>query len=80
MRGTSRPLADDAASIQQALDDCGAAGGGVVLPEQPLPPSLYLDRAPDSFGATPWPPIGPDVSGYVHDIPAKIRFDEIQGG
>ena len=50
------------------------------VPEQPLPPSLYLDRAPDSFGSTPWPPIGPDVSGYIHDIPAKVRFDAIQGG
>ena len=50
------------------------------IPEQPLPPSFYLDRAPDSFGSTPWPPIGPDVTGYVHDIPAKVRFDAIQGG
>jgi hypothetical protein len=50
------------------------------IPEQLLPPSLYLDRAPESFGSTPWPPIGPDVDGYVHDIPAKVRFDGIQGG
>ncbi len=51
-----------------------------AIPEQSLPPSLYLDRAPDSFGSTPWPPIGPDVNGYVQDIPAKVRFDGIQGG
>ncbi|HOU94664.1 MAG TPA: hypothetical protein PLU22_26615, partial [Polyangiaceae bacterium] len=49
-------------------------------PEQPLPPSFYLDRPPSYFGSTPWPPIGPDVPGLVQDIPAKVRFDALQGG
>jgi len=24
---------------------------------------------------TPWPPIGPDVSGYANAIPAERRFE-----
>jgi hypothetical protein len=41
-----------------------------------LPPSLYLSRAPSWWcQETPWPPIGPDVPGYVNDIPAKRRYE-----
>jgi hypothetical protein len=41
-----------------------------------LPDSLYLSRMPAWWcRETPWPPIGPDVSGYTSDIPAKRRFD-----
>jgi hypothetical protein len=52
-------------------------GGAVwdpAFPEKPLPPSLYLTAKPDYFGATAWPPIGPDVAGQVSDIPARLRF------
>ena len=40
-----------------------------------LPPSLYLDSKPAFFGTTPWPPVGPDVSGYTQKIPAQNRFE-----
>jgi hypothetical protein len=41
-----------------------------------LPDSLYLGGRPDWWcRETPWPPIGPDVAGYYHDIPAKRRFE-----
>jgi hypothetical protein len=42
-----------------------------------LPASLYLGAKPDYFGAVPWPPIGPEVTGLVNDIPAKLRFDQL---
>ena len=55
--------------------------GGTVwdpaYPEKPLRPSLYLTGKPDYFGAVPWPPIGPDVTGLVSDIPAKLRFGQL---
>ena len=30
-------------------------------------------------GGGPWPSIGPDVSGYVNEIPAKARFHVLTG-
>ena len=47
-----------------------------ALPDHDLPASLYLSGEPDWWCAeTPWPAIGPDVTGYVHAIPAKRRFE-----
>jgi hypothetical protein len=46
-----------------------------AIAETTLPPSLYLAAKPAYFGAAAWPPIGPDVAGYMNDIPAKKRFD-----
>ncbi|MCP4262756.1 MAG: hypothetical protein GY774_35405 [Planctomycetes bacterium] len=50
--------------------------------DQDLPDSLYLASKPSwwddqsaSGKCRPWPPIGPDVSGYVMDIPAKDRYE-----
>jgi hypothetical protein len=40
-----------------------------------LPPSLYLASKPAWWGNTPWPPIGPDVSGMVNKIPAQERYE-----
>ena len=46
-----------------------------------LPDSLYLGGRPDWWcQETPWPPIGPDVAGYYHDIPAKRRFEGLPCG
>jgi hypothetical protein len=46
------------------------------IPSHDLPDSLYLSHAPGWWcQETPWPPIGPDVSGLVNDIPAKRRFE-----
>jgi hypothetical protein len=47
-----------------------------TIPNHDLPDSLYLNRVPDWWcQETPWPPIGPDVTGFVNDIPAKRRFE-----
>jgi len=46
------------------------------LTPQTLPNSLYLSAKPSFLGSTPWPPIGPDVSGFVSAIPARACFDQ----
>jgi PKD repeat protein len=43
-----------------------------------LPDSLFYTAKPAYFGALPWPPIGPDVAGYVTGIPAKARWEAYQ--
>jgi hypothetical protein len=43
-----------------------------------LPSSYYLSAKPGWWGTQPWPSIGPDVPGHVNDIPAKLRFNQIQ--
>lgn len=43
-----------------------------------LPASLYLSSKPSWFGSVPWPPIGPNVTGYVNKIPAQLRFEATQ--
>ena len=41
-----------------------------------IPNSLYLAGKPSWWcKETPWPPIGPDLSPMVSDIPAKRRFE-----
>jgi hypothetical protein len=40
-----------------------------------IPTSLYHATKPAWFGVLAWPAIGPDVSGYLTDIPAKARWD-----
>lgn len=44
-------------------------------PDHTIVDSLYLSEKPSWFGTYTWPPIGPDVSGYVTDIPAKARYE-----
>jgi PKD repeat protein len=39
-----------------------------------LPASLVYPSKPGFFGTLQWPPIGPDVSGLVTNIPAKTRW------
>jgi hypothetical protein len=48
--------------------------------DRALPPSLYLKEKPEWFGSAPWPPIGPDVTGYVNKIPAQLRFEGMTNG
>lgn len=55
---------------------------GVSVPgTQSLPASLYLSSKPSWFGATAWPAIGPDVSGFNNDtiahIPAQVCYNLI---
>jgi hypothetical protein len=40
-----------------------------------IPNSLFYSSKPAFFGSLQWPPIGPDVSGLVTDIPAKARWN-----
>lgn len=40
-----------------------------------IPDSLFYSSKPGFFGSLQWPPIGPDVSGLVTDIPAKARWN-----
>lgn len=47
-----------------------------AIPNHELPASLYLSEKPSWWcQETLWPAIGPDVAGYVNDIPAKRRFE-----
>ena len=52
---------------------------GTTGSDHDLPDSYYLSAKPswwdDQGDCRPWPPIGPDVSGYIVDIPAKDRFE-----
>ena len=51
---------------------------------QSLPASMYLTRKPDWWGSTPWPAIGPDVSGgdvsgydgHANKIPARKCWEQ----
>lgn len=46
------------------------------IPDQALPASLYYSAKPGWWpAATPWPPIGPDVTGQVNKIPAELRYE-----
>jgi hypothetical protein len=49
-----------------------------AIQDRTLPASL-LYRAPPSFWptATPWPPIGPDVSGLSQETPAQARAHQL---
>lgn len=46
-----------------------------------IPPSLYLDTAPDFWDANlAWPPYGPGVAGAeFNKIPAQLRYENIIG-
>jgi hypothetical protein len=47
---------------------------------QNLPPSFYQPAQPSWWGSTPWPPVGPDVTGgpgpggHAYDIPASACY------
>jgi hypothetical protein len=55
--------------------------GSAVPGSQTLPPSLYLPARPNWWGTTPWPAIGPDVTGgqdgagHVYKIPARLCYE-----
>jgi len=41
-----------------------------------IPNSMVYTSKPSFFGTLGWPAIGPDVSGYITDIPAKNRWQD----
>lgn len=43
-----------------------------------IAPSLFYASKPSWFGSLAWPTIGPDVSGYVTNIPAQQRWANYQ--
>lgn len=45
------------------------------IPWRTVPNSLIYSSKPEFFGSLSWPPIGPDVRGFVAPIPAKARWD-----
>ena len=47
-----------------------------------LPASLYLPGKPSWFGATAWPPIGPDASPMAQKLPAQLCYESssLSGG
>jgi hypothetical protein len=49
-----------------------------AIADRSIPDSLYLSAKPGWWGNQPWPPIGPDVSGFAQSIPAKDRFDTLK--
>jgi hypothetical protein len=44
------------------------------IADHTIPDSLYLTSEPSWWGLSPWPPIGPDLTPMVSQIPAEIRF------
>jgi hypothetical protein len=44
--------------------------------DQVLPNSLVYTSKPAFFGTLDWPAIGPDVTGYIKDIPSKNRWQD----
>jgi len=59
----------------KACGDSGEPGCQGGDKDSSISNSLYLFAKPSWWGGQPWPPIGPDVTGYVASIPAKDRFD-----
>ena len=49
-----------------------------AIADHVIPASLMYSSKPSYFGSLQWPPIGPDVPGYVTDIPAKARWNAYQ--
>ncbi len=63
--------------------DCQAStlSWAASLTDHTLPASFFLSSKPSWFGSTPWPPIGPDVTGgsgiggHAQVIPAQACFN-----
>jgi hypothetical protein len=72
---------------QTSEDGSGAATyPGLSSPSQTLPASFYLSATPSWWGTTPWPSIGPDVTGgtapggHSYVIPAQNCYVNVMGG
>jgi len=71
----------DFATSQSQWKSSELPSGLTVPTSQALPPSLFLTSRPAWWGTTPWPAIGPDVSGgpdgagHAHKIPAQVCYE-----
>jgi hypothetical protein len=71
----------DYATNQARFNAAEIPAGNGVPPDNTLPASLFLSAKPGWWGPTPWPPIGPDVTGgqdpagHAHKIPARLCYD-----
>jgi hypothetical protein len=70
---------DATLNCDNALEPGCQSATNTSYPTDTLPNSYYLSSEPSWWGdqgsGRPWPSIGPDVSGYVIDIPAKDRYE-----
>ncbi len=74
----------DAGEVPSAI----AQFANAVPASQTLPASFYLTAKPATWGAMPWPAIGPDVSGgdipgvggHAYKIPAEICYESLMKG
>ena len=51
-----------------------------TIADQALPVSLYRSARPTWWGASAWPPIGPDLTPMVSPLPAQACYDALQSG
>lgn len=71
----------DYATSQAQWNTSELPAGHPIPATQQLPASLFLAARPDWWGATPWPAIGPDVTGgadpagHAHKIPAQLCYE-----
>ena len=67
---------DYSANSTKWCDDSGEPGCQGGDASRTIPDSLYLSGRPSWWcDELPWPPIGPDLSPMVSDIPAKRRYN-----
>jgi hypothetical protein len=71
----------DAASTLLWHGNSDSAHGAVIwdnsISDRIIPNSMYLASKPSWWNNSPWPPIGPDISGRVNSIPAQMRFESL---
>jgi hypothetical protein len=76
----------DYATRQTRWNAAEIPAGNPVPSTETLPPSLFLSSRPGWWGSTPWPAIGPDVTGgsdpagHAHRIPAQTCYETTPKG
>ena len=81
MRWGNYDVVTGAARFQASEVPSGLSVRNPVPATQSLPSSFYLSAKPAWWGARPWPPIGPDVTGgelangVAYRIPARLCYE-----
>jgi hypothetical protein len=71
----------DYATSQTRWNSEEVPSGHPIPTTRTLPASMFLASKPAWWGTTPWPPIGPDVTGgqdpagHAHKIPAHVCYE-----